>query len=245
MKPIKLIARDSGPLLSFDSMKEARKLKAELKRLTTNDSAYYSVLARFELGHFDDIATVALEKGKEPTAYAAEVKKALQMEINAAEWAATESGPVEPPAKGKKPKSKLFLKFNSEGAFDEVREHLKILTGSDDFYHKVLNAYGYKTPSDIPTHDDGVKPYRDMCIERNRVQLEHETIAAAAKHVGIERAPEVIITLRRTYDLLGAGAFFAVLDEYGAPTIDEAIRSYRLAEIMAKLKEVVDYRNRS
>ncbi len=244
MKPVKLIARDSGPLLSFDTMKEARRLKGELKRLTTNDSQYYACLARFELGHFDQIATVALEKGKEPAAYAKEVLNALQMEINAAAWAGAEDAPTDTP-KTKKNKSKLFLKFNSEGAFDEVREHLKILTGSDDYYHKVMAAYGYKTPSDIPTHEDGIKPYRDLCTERNRVQLEHETIAAAAKHVGMERAPEVIITLRRTYDLLGPGPFFAVLDEHGCPTIDDAIRSYRLGEIMAKLKDVVDYRNRS
>lgn len=244
MKPAKLIAKDTGPLLSFDSMKDARKLKSELKKLTGDDSAYYGILGRYELGHFDQIATVALEKQKEPAIYAKEVMNALQMEINALSWAAAEDAPAEP-AKPKKGKSKLFMKFNSEEAFQEVREHLRLLTGTDDFYFKVLNAYGYKTPSDIPTHDDGIKPYKDMCTERNRVQLERETIAAAAKHVGMERAPEVIITLRRTYDLLGPGPFFAVLDEFGCPTIDHAVRSYRLGEIMAKLKDVVDYRNRA
>ncbi len=245
MKPIKLIAKDTGPLLSFELMKEARKYKSELKKLTTNDSAYYAVLARYELGHFDDIATVSPEKGKEPSDYAKEVLTALKMEINAVEWVAAEADPVEPKGKpATKNKSKLFLKFNSEGAFEEVREHLRLLTGDDSYYNKTMLSFGYQSANDIPSHDAGVKVYRELCVERNRIQLEHETVSAAAKHVGADRAKELILTMRRSYEVLGPGPFYAVLDKYGCPTVDEAIRSLRLAEIMENLKDVIDYRNK-
>jgi len=243
MKSVKLIARDTGPLLSFDSMKEARKLKSELKRLTTNDSAYYAVLARFELGHFDQVATVALEKQKEPAAYAKEVMSALQMEINAAAWAGAEDAPVEP-AKGKKSKSKLFMKFNSEEAYQEVREHLKLL-GVPDFYDLTLKAFGYTKATDIPTHDAGVPVYKALCVERNRIQLERETLGDAAKRVGMDRAKELLQTLKDAHDTLGAGAFWGVLDKWGCPTTEFALRSHNLVNIMAELKEISDYRNRS
>ncbi len=242
MKPIKLIARDTGPLLSFDSMKEARKLKAELKRLTTNDSAYYAVLARFELGHFDQIATVALEKGKEPADYATEVKKALRMEINAAEWASAESAPA-PTAKKRKDKLP-GMKFTGEDAFEELRDHLRIL-GAPDFYQKTLESFGYKSASEIPSHDHGVKVARALSIERNRIQLERETIAIASKSVGPERAKELMQTLKDAHDTLGGGAFWGCLDKWGCPTTDYAVRSENLEQILAELKEICDYRNRT
>lgn len=238
MKPIGLVARDTGPQVSFEIQKEARAFKSELKRLTQDNSAYYSVLARFELGHFNQIPEVAAEAKQEPAELAKRVLTALQMEVNAQTWAASENAPV--PAKT----GKLFMAFTSDKAFEEVRDHLRILTGNDDFYLKTMRAFGYEKASDIPTHEAGIKPYRELCIERNRVQMEHETVAAAARQVGPERAREVIETLRKTYELLGTGPFFAVLDKFGCPTIDEAIRSYRLAEIMTELKECVDYRNR-
>ncbi len=243
MKPISLIARDTGPLLSFGTMKDARKLKGELKRLTTNDSAYYAVLARFELGHFDQIATVALEKAKEPAAYAKEVLNALQMEINAAAWAGAEEAPIEAP-KAKKGKSKLFMKFNSEEAYEEVREHLRLL-GVPDFYDLTLKAFGYAKATDIPTHDAGVPVYKALCVERNRIQLERETLGEAAKRVGMDRAKELLQTLKDAHDTLGAGAFWGVLDKWGCPTTEFALRSENLANIMAELKEISDYRNRS
>jgi hypothetical protein len=247
MKSIKLIAKDTGPLISFELMKEAAKHKAALKRLTTNDSAYYAVLGRFEVGHFDhSLAEVALNTGKEPADYAREVLKALHMEVNAAEWMNPEAGPVEPKPKATaKGKSKLFMKFNSEGAFEEVREHLRLLTGDDSYYNKTMLSFGYRSPNDIPSHDAGVKVYRELCVERNRVQLEHETVSAAARHVGADRAKELILTMRRSYEVLGPGPFYAVLDKYGCPTVDEAIRSFRLVEIMENLKDVIDYRNKS
>ncbi len=244
MKPIKLIASDSGMgFLSFDTMKEARKLKGELKRLTTNDSAYYAVLARFELGHFDQIATVALEHSKEPAAYAKEVLNALQMEINAAAWAGAEDAPVGAP-KAKKNKSKLFMKFNSEEAFEEMRDHLRIL-GAADFYEKTLAMFKYAKASDIPTHDMGVPVYKALCAERNRIQMERETLGAAAKRVGMDKAKELLQVLRDAHDTLGGGAFWGVLDKWGCPTTEYALASDNLESIMKELKEISDYRNRS
>ncbi len=242
MKPIKLIARDSGMGLSFDTMKEARKLKSELKKLTNDDSAYYAVLARFELGHFDQVATVALEKHKEPSAYAKEVMAALQMEINAASWAAAEDAPIGP-AKAKKGKSKLHMKFNSEEAYEEVRDHLRIL-GVPEFYDQTLRSFGYAKASDIPTHDAGVPVYKALCVERNRIQLERETIGKASKVVGPEKAKDLMKVLRDAHDTLGAGTFFEVLDKYGCPTIDIAIGSYDLAKILTELLEISEKRKK-
>lgn len=237
MKPVKLIARDTGPLLSFEVMKDARKLKGELKKLTGSDSAYYAVLARFELGHFDQIATVALEKQKEPAAYAKEVMNALQMEINAAEWQAAESAPPST----KKKQNKIGLRFTSEEAFEEIRDHLRIL-GAPDFYAKTLSSFGYATASDIPSHDDGVKVYRALSIERNRIQLERETIAVAARRVGPERAKELMQTLKDAHDTLGGGAFWGILDKYGCPTTDYAVRSEHLEQILTELRDEVERR---
>jgi len=243
MDPVKLIARDTGlGMLSFETMKAARKLKSELKKLTTNDSAYYAVLARFELGHFDQIATVALEKQKEPAAYAKEVMNTLQMEINAASWAAAESAPVEP-AKGKKSKSKLFMKFNSEEAFHEIRDHLRIL-GAPGFYDQTLKQFNYTQASDIPTHEAGIPVYKALCVERNRIQMERETLGKAAKVVGPERARDLMNVFREAHDKLGAGTFFQVLDEFGCPTIDIALASYDLEKILAKFLQISEERKR-
>lgn len=235
MKPIGLVARDTGPLLPFDLMKEARRLKAELKRVTGNDSAYYSVLARFELGHFNQIAEDAAE---ESPALANRVLAGLQTELNAQTWAASENGPVD--TSGKK-KSKLFIQFTSEEAFEEVRDHLRILE-TPNFYQETLRSFGYEKASDIPTHDAGVKVYRALCIERNRIQLERETVAIASKQVGLERAKELMQVLRDAYETLGAGAFFGCLDKFGCPTIDHAVRSFDLPNILSDLKRIVDER---
>ena len=241
MKPAGLIARDTGPLIGYDRMKDARKIKASLKRLTGDDGAYYSCLARYELGHFDDIATVALEKKEEPAEMAKRVLAGLQQELNAQEWAASEEAPVDN-SPGRKKKSKLYMKFNSEEAFEEIKGHLRILTGSDELYQQIMEKHGFKAPTDIPSHDAGIPVYKALCVERNRIQLDRETIAAASKQVGPERAKELMQVLRDAYDTLGAGTFFQVLDKWGAPTIDEAVRSFNLQYIMKELLDISEER---
>lgn len=243
MKPAGLVARDTGPLVGYDRMKEARKLKASMKRLTGDDGAYYSCLARFELGHFDQIATVAIEHKEEPAIMAERALVALRQELNVLEWEASESAPVDN-SPGKK-KSKLFMKFNSEEAFEEIKGHLRILTGNDDLYHQIMEKHGFKTPADIPNHDAGIPVYKALCVERNRIQMDRETIRAAAKQVGPERAKELMQVLRDAYDTLGAGAFFGVLDKWGCPTIDEAIRSYNLQHILDELLKISESRKKA
>jgi len=238
-----IIARDAGPLIGYDRMKKARKFKADLKRLTHDDGAYYSCLARYELGHFDQIATVAIEKNEEPAALAERVLSGLQQELNAQEWAASEEAPVD--NSPRKTKSKLFMKFNSAEAFEEIRGHLRILTENDDLYQQIMEKHGFKTPADIPNHDAGIPVYKALCVERNRIQLDRETIRAAARQVGPERAKELMQVMRDAYDTLGCGTFFSVLDKWGCPTIDEAVRSYNLGNIMNELREIQEYRNRS
>jgi hypothetical protein len=240
MKPIGLIARDNGPLIGYDRMKESRKIKASLKRLTHDDGAYYGCLARYEIGHFDQIATVAIENKEEPAAMAERVLAGLRQELNVREWEASEAAPVD--NSPRKAKSKLHMKFNSEEAFEEIRGHLRILTGNDECYQSIMRRHNFEKPTDIPHHDAGIPVYKALCVERNRIQMERETLAAAAKQVGPDKAKELLTVLKDAYETLGAGVFFGVLDKWGCPTIDEAIRSYNLGNIMKELERINEER---
>ncbi len=159
-----MLAKDTGPLLSFERMKQARKFKAELKRLTSSDAAYYSVLERFGVEHFDQVP-----KGHDPEEYAKKVLESLRMEVNVCAWNA-ETPRATP---------KLFVPFNHYKEIEQVRADLESF-GEHAFYEKTLRRYDCKNIAELPVKE-GKKAYSELCLELNRLKVDADLSGTLGK----------------------------------------------------------------
>lgn len=151
-----MLAHDTGPLLSFAKMKEARAFKAELKRLTGSDAAYYAVLERFGIEHFDQVP-----KGADPEKHAKTILDALRMEVNVCAWES--AGPPRP--------AKLFVPFNHYKELEQVRSDLQDF-GEEAFYDKTLKRYGCTSIAELPVKE-GKKAYQELCLKLNQAKADN------------------------------------------------------------------------
>lgn len=230
-----LIVPSPVAALGFEGLKQFRKLRNELRKLTGNDAAYYGVLGSYRSSfavngfqHANEICPVDAQK----------VMNALIAEKNWFEWVATE----EQPEPKRKKKVRLFGAFDSAEQFDVMRQHLRHLTGSDDLFAAILKRHGFDSVDAIPNHDAGAKPYREMCAERNGLQLDRQEIATAIM-AGFPK--EVVTTLQETREVIGRGVFYEILGvEFRVSAMEEIMRmpGEQLEMMLLRLKSEVDSR---
>lgn len=148
-----------GSFMSFESLKKFRKTKDELRKLTGSDEAYKSVLARFQIEHADEIMS---DEQKENT------WRALDYALNQARWdSKEESSELLKPSKVLK-----FNPFTWQEQFTEIQKHLLWLTGDHVLFFAILKRYGYGEIKEIKDRKSSLAPYRELCAERNRIQME-------------------------------------------------------------------------
>ncbi len=124
-----------------------------------------------------------------------------------------------------KPKRKITAdQIEVRQAFTNMKDILKIATGSDDIYYQTLKAYGYESGKDIPNMVVGLDAYKALgqlhkrIIEEKKLRIELETAEA----------------------IYGKQQFYATLGHNGCETIDDVLNlsSEPLEALRADLKRL-------
>jgi hypothetical protein len=156
-----MISKSNEPFVGFAGLKEFHEIKAELRKLSGSDKAYYDRLAQFQLEHSNQITNDAVLR---------QLREALQQELNYWRWEAVPGAPV---AEAAPPKpTKRVIPFTAGEQLAELKRHLNWLTGSDSLFTSVMSKYGFAAIEDIKDRNAGYPVLRELSAERNRLQME-------------------------------------------------------------------------
>lgn len=155
-----MIARSNEPFIGFAGLKEFREIKAELRKLSGSDKAYYDRLAQFQVEHADQIASASVER---------KVRDALAQELNYWRW---ETANDPPPPEPKPAKARKLFAFTAADQFAEIKRHLNWLTGNDATFETIMRKHGFADISEIKDRNAGYPALRELSAERNRLQIE-------------------------------------------------------------------------